>query len=38
VAPPVATPLPIPTPTPGTAAEGDNTGTTEPGDSVDSGQ
>jgi hypothetical protein len=35
---PSAVPTPISTPTPGTVPEGDNTGNTQPGDSVDSGQ
>ncbi|BDZ44849.1 hypothetical protein [Naasia aerilata] len=35
---PTAVPVPIPTPTEGTAPEGDNSGDTAPGDSVDSGQ
>jgi hypothetical protein len=35
---PTAVPVPIPTPTAGTVPEGDNTGDTAPGDSVDAGQ
>lgn len=35
---PTASPIPAPTPTPGTADAGDNTGGTQPGDSVDSGE
>ncbi|WP_210479612.1 hypothetical protein [Naasia sp. SYSU D00948] len=35
---PTASPIPAPTPTEGTIPDGDNTGETDPGDSVDSGE
>ncbi len=35
---PTASPVPAPTPSPGTIDEGDNTGETDPGDSVTSGE